>query len=217
MKKFAAGIVAATALALSACSAPSAGPDGTGQPEATTPATSATPTATTLPAGKFELSTRTGAKIKFTLPTPATDPALAKLEAYRKKVGGKPVLYVVADVDNRQGTEGAGIYQLDAFDKDGKKYTFSTVTNAIDLWQPTYGEDYVYRLPNGKALDEATGSSLNNEGIDLYNAHLGGVDKAERATLVLTSTEVALPQEFTRVSVRASGLEEAEEATPVAE
>lgn len=185
-----------------------------GAPVATT---EAPPSPTVLPAGKFELDTKTGAKITFELPTPVTDPTLAKLEAYRKKTGGKPVTYVVADVDNRQGTEAAGIYHLDAFDKEGKRYTFSTVTDAIDLWQPTYGQGDVYRLPNGRALDDATGTSLNNEGVDLHNAHLHGVDKAERATLVLASTEVDLPKEFTRVSIRPSGLEEGQDAKPVAE
>ncbi|MFE5837218.1 hypothetical protein [Arthrobacter sp. NPDC056493] len=180
-----------------------------------TASTEATPTPTLLPAGKFQLNTQSGAKITFELPTPATDPALAKLEAYREKTGGKPVTYVVADVDNRNGTEMLNMYQINAFDKEGREYIFGAVWHMIDLWKPTYGSDYKYTLPGGKVLDDATGDALSNEGTELYNANLDNADVAQRLKIILASSDVDLPTEFTRVSVQPSGAGQGEDALPV--
>ena len=63
-------------------------------------------------------------------------------------------------------------------------------------------------------LDEATGTALNNECIDLYNANLNNADVRERAKIVLASTDADLPKEFTRVSVQPSGVGRGEDATP---
>lgn len=128
-----------------------------------------------------------------------------------------PVSYLVADVDNREGTEYINMYMVSAFDKEGRQYSFTTVTNAVDKWRPSYGSDYRWTLPNGTVLDEASGSTLNGEAADLNNGNLADIDPAERATVILASNDVDLPDEFTRVSVLPSGgLTEAEEARPVA-
>jgi len=212
MKHLTIATFAAAALALSSCAAPVA---STPAPAPVTAEVTPTPTSTTLPAGKFKLTTLlSGADITFTLPTPATDPAVAKLEAYRGKTGGAPVSYLVAEVDNRKGTDFVNMYQVNAFDADGKQYTFSTVTDSLKLWGPSYGEDYKYTLPSGKVLDDATGSALSSEATELHNANLNGVDVAEKATIVLASSNATLPTEFTRVSVQPSGGGEGEDATP---
>jgi hypothetical protein len=161
------------------------------------------------------LDTQSGAKITFKLPTPVTDPALAKLEAFRKKAGGKPVSYIVADVDNRNGTEPVNMYQINAFDKEGREYTFGAVTDVLDTWKPTYRNDYEYKLPDGRVVDQATGSALSREGTELHNSNLIGADVAERAKIILATTDVDLPDGFTRVSVQPSGAGEGEDAVPV--
>lgn len=198
----------AIALLATGCAAPAA--SNAPAPEPLTTTTEAAPT--TLPAGKFKLTTISGAEIKFTLPTPATDPAVKDLEAYRAKTKGEPVTYLVADVDNRKGTDMVNMYQVNAFDKDGRQYTFSTVTEAIDLWEPSYQSDGTYLMPNGRKLSDAEGSPLSREGSLLNNAHLGDANVAERATLILASTDTDLPAEFTRVSVQPSGGGEGEDA-----
>lgn len=195
-------------------SAPVSTTPATSQADVAGPTETATPTPTVLPAGEFELNTVSGAKIKFTLPTPATDPALAKLEAFRKKTGGKPVSYILADVDNRQGTELVNMYQINVFDKEGREYTFSGVTDVLRTWEPRQGTDYVYRMPDGRVLDEATGSAWSSEGSELYNANQNGADVAERAKIILASADADLPDEFTRVSVQPSGMGQGEDAIP---
>ena len=210
MKYLTIATIAAAALALSSCAAPAA----TTTPAPVTAEATPTPTATTLPAGKFKLTTLSGADITFTLPTPASHPAVKAIEAYRVKAGGKPVAYLVAEVDNRNGTDSVNMYQVNAFDADGKEYTFSTITEAISSWSPSYGEDYKYTSAAGKPLDDATGDALQREGVALHNEHLSGADVAEKATLILQSPTTELPSEFTRVCVQPSGGGEGEDATP---
>jgi hypothetical protein len=194
-------------LALVGCSSPAAQDGPTSGP--TTPATTSivtpTPTASTLPAGKFNLTTKSGADITFTLPTPATDPAVADLEAYRVKVHGAPVSYLVADVDNRKGTERINMYMVSAFNEEGRQYTFSTVTDAVDTWKPSYQADGTYLMPNGEVLSDAAGTPLSNQATELYNANINDADVAERTTIILASTDTDLPDAFTRVSVLPSG------------
>lgn len=207
MKVVVAALTTALVLALTSCSSPPVAQDGSTAPPAT-------PTASALPAGKFKLTTQSGAQITFTLPTPATDPSVADFEAYRADVGGAPVSYLVADVDNRKGTAFVNMYRVDAFDAEGKKYSFSTVTDVLDKWRPSYSEGNKYTLPNGKVLEGEAGRTLYNRGVDLSNASIYGADIAERATIVLASADVGLPKEFTRVAVQPSGMGAGEEATP---
>jgi hypothetical protein len=54
-----------------------------------------------------------------------------------------------------------------------------------------------------------------SEGVDLYNANLNDAGVAQRAKIILASTDVDLPTEFTRVSVQPSGAGQGEEASPV--
>ena len=211
MKYLTIATFAAVALALSSCAAPAA---STPPPAPVTAEASPTPTATTLPAGKFKLTTLSGAEVTFTLPTPVTHPAVKAIEAYRVKAGGAPVSYLVAEVDNRKGTESVNMYRVDAFDADGAQYTFSTVTEALSAWSPEYGSDYKYTSAAGKPLDDATGDALQREGVALHNEHLSGADVAEKAMLILQSPTTELPTEFTRVSVQPSGGGEGEDATP---
>jgi len=203
-------IFAAVAVLATSCAAPAAST----APAPVKAEASPTPTATTLPAGKFKLSTLSGAEIKFTLPTPLTDPSVAKLEAYRKKVGAKPVAYLVAEVDNRKGTKPVNMYQVNAFDADGIQYMFSGVTDAISEWKPSYQADDTYLLPSGKVIPGDAGTPLSNEGSDLHSAFNEYVDVAERKTVVLQSATTEIPKEFTRVSVQPSGGGEGEDALP---
>lgn len=213
MKRTITVMAAVSALTLTACSAP----NGSEQTQLTSSSPSVTPTPGTLPAGKFALSTLSDAKITFELPTPATDPALAELEAFRQKTGGEPVSYIVADVDNRTGILLVNMYQVSAFDIEGREYTFHAVHDVLKLWEPSYGSDHVYRMPDGRVVDEDTGGARDHEASELYNANLNGADVAERAKIILASTDVDLPDEFATVSVQPSGGGEDEDAIPVQE
>jgi len=211
MKHLTIATFAAAAIALSSCAAPAA---STPAPAPVTAEVTPTPTATTLPAGKFKLTTISGADITFTLPTPATHPAVKDLEALRVKAGGAPVSYLVAEVDNRKGTERVNMYMVDAFSEDGAQFQFSDAATLTRLWSPSYGADGSYTMPSGKVLDAATGAALQAEATEVYNAHINTADKGEKATIVLASSNATLPTEFTRVSVQPSGGGEGEDATP---
>jgi len=197
------------------CTVPTTAPATSTPADGGTASAEATPAPTVLPARKFTLNTRAGAKITFELPAPATDPALAKLEAFREKAGGKRVSYVVADVDNQTGTEPVNMHQINAFDKEGREYKFGAVTEVLETWKPTYRNDFEYKLPDGRVVDNATGRALGNEASELSDANLNGADVAERAKIVLASIDFDLPDEFSRVSVQPSGSGQGEVAIPV--
>lgn len=166
-------------------------------------------------AGAFKLLAMSGADISFDLPTPTTDKRLADIEGYRKDTGADPVTYLIAEVDNRKGTEYVNMYEVSAYDEEGNKYEFSTVSEHISEWGPTYTADYEYIMPDGSELSEADGQALNNRGVDLSNEFLDGVDPAERGIIIMLSEDVDLPSKFTRVAVHPSGgMNEAEEAFP---
>jgi len=168
-----------------------------------------------MPAGEFQLFALSGADIKFTLPTPVTDKRLNDIEAYRKDTGAKPVTYLIADVDNRKGTEFVNMYNVSAYDADGMKYEFSTISEHISDWGPTFTGDYEYVMPDGKKLSEPKGQELSDRSVELHNKYLDGIDSAERGTIIMLSEDGELPREFTRVAVQPSGgMEEAQEAFP---
>jgi hypothetical protein len=202
-------------LMLTACTAPVPAQDGptTGTAGTIAGSPSATAARAALPAGGYELTTASGARITFTLPTPATDPAVSAIEAYRVKVGAAPVSYLVADVDNREGTLPVNMYVVSAFSEEGRQFTFSGVADAIQGWAPTYSYDYKWSM-GGKALDEAVGAELKREANDLYNAEVSDVDTGERTTVVLASSDAELPTEFAKVAVQPSGMGDGEEARP---
>ncbi|QIK62329.1 hypothetical protein G7068_03240 [Leucobacter viscericola] len=197
------GIVAALTMSISlmACSG---GANNADEPKSGTDATQAEAEAPTLfPAGPFEFTTETGAKITFDLPSAADDERIADIEKYRVDTNASPVTYVIANVDNRKGTDYAGLTNVSAFDKEGRKYEFTEVFKTISDWQPYYSEDHEYVMPDGSKVAEDVGTELYNRGIDIYNKFLKGPAPAEQGTVVLVSKDVDLPSEFTRVAVTA--------------
>ncbi|WP_420178535.1 hypothetical protein [Paenarthrobacter sp. TA1.8] len=139
---------------------------------------------------------------------------MSEIEAFRVKAGAAPVSYVVADVDNRAGRGSINMFKVTAFDPEGKKYEFSRAYQFVSAWGPSYGSDFVYRLPDGTALDEAAGRSLNDQEVELHNSLLDDVAPAEHASIVLVSESPELPKEFTRVAVNPNGAGEQVEALP---
>lgn len=197
MKHFTITALTIAALTLVGCSAPASGTGPTAAPStaAASPLPSASQEPKELPAGAYKLTTESGAAITFTLPTPATDPAVAELEAYRLQVGGAPVTYLVADVDNRKGTERVNMYMVAAFDTKGRQHAFTSVTDAMKTWNT---ED----------------TTLYNRGVELHNENIKAAEVAGRRTMILATSDTDLPASFTRVTVSPSGGGSEEEATP---
>lgn len=123
------------------------------------------------------------------------------LEAYREKAGADPVGYISVDVDNRQGTALINMYEVAVFDASGQKYVYQTPDSSgmIDEWQDALG-----------GIDD---TASYNEGVELSNEYMHGVDPHERSTMILVGPP--LPAEFSVVSVQPSGAGNAGDAVPV--
>lgn len=209
--------LAAASVGITSCSPPAPNEHGSSASQTAQTGSSAvapTPTRTAMPAGAFDLVPKTGGIVRFTLPTPVSDPAVADIEAFRKKTGAAPVSYIVADVDNRNGTDVINMYRLSAYDADGKEYSFVRAATVVADWRPSFGSDYFYHLRDGSTLDEKTGTALYNEGVALNNAIDIVASPAQRANIVLISKATDLPKEFTRVAVSPSGMGTPIEAVP---
>jgi hypothetical protein len=80
------------------------------------------PTFTVPPAtgpGKYEFFYQ-GATGVVDVPTPATDPRLAEVEAYRQLAGAPEVEYFAAEVDNQAGVENINMYAVVVITEDGR-------------------------------------------------------------------------------------------------
>lgn len=113
--------------------------------------------------------------------------------------------YLVAEVDNRQGTQPQNAFMVGAYNEEGRQFTFSMVTDVINEWSPRRGPDQKYRTGSGDILDDTTGDALHEQGVELYNTHVKNIAAGERSTIVLASTDDELPTKFARVVVRPAG------------
>lgn len=165
-------------------------------------------------AGEFETYSSGGGHIVFDLPADSDSEELVELEEYREDVNADPVTYLIADVDNRNGSESINMYQVKAFDEDGNSYEFSDVSAYVSEIGPTYTGDYEYVLPDGEVLDDELGFELSERNTDLHNEYLDGASPAERKTMILVHEGDDLPDEFTRVAVWPNGAGEEVEALP---
>ena len=168
-------------------------------------------------AGEYEVYSMDGAHITFDLPGDPEDDAVQEIEQYRQDVQAEPVTYIIADVDNREGTDSVDLYQVAVFDEDGNKYEFSEVSNYISDIAPETdweGDDDTYLLPNGDRLSQEEGADLRHQKVDLHNEYLYGASAGERKTLIRVYEGDDLPDEFTRVAVMPNGAFEETEAFP---
>lgn len=201
-------------LALASCTAPVPAQDG---PSSSVLAseTVAPPSQRALVPGTYRVTTGSGAEINFLLPTSATDPAVAAIEAYRVKAGAAPVSYLVADVDNRKGTVPVNLYAVSVLDAGGRQFTFSSVADVIHSWGPTYSYDFGWKMGDGSAVDEAAAGRLKREATERHSANGNTtVGAAGQTKVVLASYDAQLPTEFVRVTVQPFGMDVEEEAAP---
>lgn len=200
----AAAIAVGAFLLLAGCSTPAEDPqppstDVIGEP--TSPETEVTEELRILPAGgEYFFQTADGAVGKFTFPGDPYPP----VEEMRALVGAAPITYVTVVVDNRNGSVPVNMYELAAFDADGRKYTFQTVDQTLDQWMAGIGTS-----------DEEI--SLYNQFVDAVNANMIYADIGQVAEFVMASEDTDLPAEFTRIAIQASGMGNEVEAVPVSD
>ena len=167
--------------------------------------------------GEYEIYSMEGAHIVFDLPSDPSSDELTEIEQYRKDVQADPVTYIVADVDNREGTDSVNLYEVNVFDEDGNKYEFSDLSEYVSDIAPETdidGDSNAYKLQNGEIIDGDTGWDLYDKSIDLHNEYLHGADVGERKTIIRVYEGDDFPEEFTRVAVYPNGAFEEAEAFP---
>lgn len=127
---------------------------------------------------------------------------VAEYEELRESVGADPVTYLTVDVDNRQGLEGANMYQVLAYDESGREYEFNGIDDQLNEWQSTIDTDAYYSGEPGEGEAE----------MELYDQFTGAeIDAGDYANVgqvqrfVMTSDDTELPAEFTHVTVHVHG------------
>lgn len=143
--------------------------------------------------GDYEFQTGYGAVGTFTLPGKPN----ATVERMRKMVGEKPIKYIDVKIDNRNGEQPANMYQLAFFDAAGKKYDIAHATEPLEVWRERYAST---ETPD-----------LYNEFVAAENSMVESVDVGEVNTISFAYTG-ELPDEFTRIAVKAHGDTDATEA-----
>jgi|SRR5690625_289679 len=149
--------------------------------------------------GTYRLHAIEGAEIEFDLPTDPNHELLQDLESFRQDIDGPSATYIVADVDNRNGTIEMNIPKISVYDEDGTEYEFQALGNTLLEWEPEYDDSYYYWETYDQILEFQ--DELDN-----------GADVAERSATVLLYHGDDLPDEFTRVAVQPYGMGTPEEA-----
>lgn len=225
MKKIVAGFVTlALTAALAACSSPSeeASPDASLAPAQESPKvpgkgnissdgvdfTTLTPEDLKLTTDKqydFLTSNNTSGSIEF---VPNSDPRVKDIEKYLQDATGYHREYLVAEVDNRKGTEVANMYSVTIYDEDGASYEFRKAYDLIEDAKPVWNIDDTYTTAFGdKELTEAEYRALTDRGSKLSEKQTWAIDPLEKNTFILAMEidKGALPKEITGVSVMAHG------------
>lgn len=80
-----------------------------------------------------------GASGSIDIPASASEPSLANFEAYRKKASAAPVTYLLAKIDNSNGTSSINMYSIVVVTDDGQQVTGTGVGGTISKWQEAFG------------------------------------------------------------------------------
>lgn len=206
-------ILSAASLALAGCA--SSGTDTATDPA---PDTSASPTATettpqTYEAGEYTLTdVYSGGDATFTFPAndaPEVTPLSDHLAAINAPL--QDVTYMVADLDNRNGTEKLNPNEFTMTDEEGNLYTFVQTSSllgdySVSMEWPDDVEDPYYIDASGTVIPEDQYDVLSSEGTDLYNDSLNGAAPGQRRTVVYAydGSSGPLPTEFTNITMDGS-------------
>lgn len=179
-----------------ACSSPAPVQDGPTGDAASASQAAATPeeTTQTYSPGTFTFTTSGGGTGVLELPAPT----VPEIEELRQLVGGEPVEYITAAVDNRKGSDPINMYEVQIFNPEGRQYTYSGV------------DSYLSELRN--RLPKDAPAETYNRFVDLSNAYLDDAAPLEVKNFVLVGEPV--PTEITGVTVYATGVFDPVSATP---
>lgn len=127
---------------------------------------------------------------------------VAWLEQYREDVGGEPVSYVVADIDNRDGTESLELSSIYVYDVDGNEYECESPEWYVDEnWRPVW----LYGSTDEDAYTTADGEPMDYDTAEELEKRAGEFEYASGASELQKSTDVALCPDL--LPERATGVE----------
>lgn len=98
------------------------------------------------------------------------------VEAYRQVVGEDEVGYVRLDADNREGVRDVNISDIAVYDSEGNTYEFESAFIPVGDWGPQWTGEYndanEYELSDGSWIPEEEYDALDEQGVEVYDAHL---------------------------------------------
>ena len=199
------------ALLLSACGSSDDTSDS-GNQEAPATETVTQTVQPSLEAGEHTVNDPTsGAPITINFPADESAEA-APLKDYLSQIGAPAdqMVFMTADIDNREGAEKFDPMEITMTDEEGNLYTFVKTSDILTEYEvsmewPDDVEDPYYTDAQGNEIPEAQYDTLNSDGIDLYNESLNGVAPGERKTVVYvydgSTGPGELPETFTNITV----------------
>lgn len=140
---------------------------------------------------------------------PSTDPRVKDIESYLQEATGYHREYLIAEVDNRKGTDVANMFAVTTYDADGMSYEFKKAYDLIEDARPVWNIDDTYTTALGdKELTEKEYKELDSRGSELAEAQTWAIDPLEKNTFILAMEidKGAFPKEITGVSVMAHGM-----------
>lgn len=138
-----------------------------------------------------------------------TDPRVKDIEKYLKDATGYHREYLIAEVDNRKGTDVANMFAVKVYDEDGASYEFKKAYDLIEEAKPVWNIDDTYTTAFGdKALTEKEYRALSDRGSKLAEAQTWAIDPLEKNTFILALEidEGDFPKDIEGVSVMAHGI-----------
>ena len=133
-------------------------------------------------------------------------------ELLREAVGGDPVSYAKAFVDNRNGVDSAGVYKVVVFDEDGKSYEYTGMDDHLSNWQVYQNYDSEnphYMLPDGSPITEAQYDVLQGQYQNLeetYNEKDANARVHEVSESYIAYGGVDIPEEIVAIEVWPGGI-----------
>lgn len=151
----------------------------------------------------------TGGKISLTMDA-GTDAheEVEWLEQYRTDAGADPVSYIVADVDNRDGTESLGADSVYVYDAAGTEYECEAPEWYVkENWQPVWlyvaSDEDAYETAGGQPMEYEAGEELSRRA-DGYE-FTKGASPLEHSSAVSICPD-GLPERATGVEVWPGGI-----------
>jgi len=133
--------------------------------------------------GTYEFSYN-GARITIRVPVDRNDPAVARAESFRARVGAPPVTYLLTEVDNTSGKDPVDMYTVTIVTEDGNGIDVDWAFYVIGSWNTdieTPTEDYTFP-PGTKGTTVLAASEPIDSVAHLYVHPDSGTDNTMEAT-----------------------------------